>query len=176
LRDWTILDHAHNPLVAGGKPEIIHALKVVWLIHVRWGERSLRNDWRQLRIFARVLRRYRKNPERIMAEVYAFLDDAFLDQPGRYSSGGKTGISATKWPRKALAVELCGEVMSAFPSFRFEELMEMPLAAFWQWLNAARKVKDPEYRNYQETDAVNAQACEQLNRIRQEWRDAVAKN
>jgi hypothetical protein len=172
LRDWVILDHAQNPFVSGGEIQEVHALKVIWLLHKDWSERGAFSDRRQLRMFSRVGKRTTDDLE-VINEVNVFIDDAFLDMPGRYSTGRKKGISATKWPRKSFAVDLCAEIMGAFPSFTFEALMQMPLAAFWQWLHAARKIEDPAYRNYQETDAVNARACDELNRLRAE---AVSRN
>lgn len=176
LRDWTILDHAQNPFVAGGELNALAAMKVVWLLHAKWSKRSWLADKRQARMMRRIMRRFRGDEAAIVDAVYSHLDDAFLDMPGRYDTGGKKGISATKWPRKAFAVEFTGDIMRSYPSFRFEELMMMPLACFWQWLHDARSARDPEYRNYQETDAVNQRACDELNRIRQSWREAVSRN
>lgn len=176
LRDWVVLDHAQNPFLAGGELTALSAIKVVWLLHRDWAPRSWLADRRQARLIRRVLRRYRGDEDAIIAAVHAYIDDAFLDMPGRYVKSERRGISATKWPRKTFAVEFCGEIMRQFPSFRFEELMTAPLAAFWQWLHEARSQRDPEYRNYQETDAVNQRACEELNRVRREWREAVSRN
>ena len=167
LRDWAVLDQAGNTFVAGGMRETMHALKVIWLVHDEWQPRGKKADKAQMAMMRRVMLRYKGDEFAILKEVEDYLDDAFLDMPGRYSEK-KGGCGPTNWPRMAYEVEACAEIMSAFPSFRFEELFTMPLAQFWQWLNAARRKADPEYRNYQETDAVNARALRVVNEAKRE--------
>lgn len=174
LSDWVLLDDAKNPFFSGGKPTVAHALKVLWIVHHEYAPRGFFSNRRQARMFARVLRRYRMNLDALIDDVFDFVDDAFLDMPGRYATGSARGMSPTKWPRKHYAIDLAAEIMQRFPSFSFKALRSMPLAQFWQWLHAARACSDSEYRNYQETDAVNAAACAELNRINKQEREAQA--
>jgi hypothetical protein len=177
FRAWTVLHQGDNPFVSGGERTTLDALKVIWVCHTEHAPRSKKADKAQAKMFARVLRRFKGDELAIIEEVEQFVDDAFIDSPGRFSRGDGKRIAATEWPRIALDVGLCSEVMAAFPSFRFAELWTMPLAQLWQWLHSARRLKNPEYRNYQLTDDVNARACRVLNQInRQAAEEAVSKN
>jgi hypothetical protein len=181
LRDWTLLDQADSPLVAGGEVGLGHCTTLIWLLSPRYlpgcGARA---RMRRALLVGRVYRANRYDEGAVIKQVLRFVDDAFLDLPGRFSKGKPGGgISPTQWPRKAQEIELCGEIMRAYPSFTYAELRAMPLAQFWQWLHDARastveqiRIHAPgaidSYRNYQLTDEVNAQACDTLNRLRRE--------
>lgn len=175
MQDWTVLDQADNPLVAGGAVSLAHCCNLLWLLSPRYRRDGWIARFLRRRLSLRVLRRAGYDEAKVIHEVMDFVDDAFLDWPGRFAAPSKSGgISPVQWPRKAREIELCGEVMQAYPSFRYEELRAMPLAQFWQWLHDARGVlferagsKTP-YRNYQLTDEVNQQACDEANRLRRE--------
>lgn len=166
LADWTVLDQADNPFVAGGVLTVAHAANILWLLSP-----GFRYDGRWARfkrglLVGRVMRRMGCNEAAIIEEVDRFIDDAFLDAPGRFSGKPGKGLDAVNWPRKSLEVELCAEVMNQFPALTFDRLRSMPLALFWQWLHEARAKKNPDYRNYQLTDAVNTRANSEFNRLR----------
>lgn len=175
--DWTLMDIAENPFTAGGKAGLEHASNLVWLVRKRWrwvGHGRFSKWLRRLNQLC-ILTRCRFDEERVIDEVSAFVEDAFLDLPGQHSADdGKSGFSPVNMPQVSSEVKLCGEIMAQFPSFRYAELRTMPLAQFWQWLNAARKQADPEYRLDQLTDRVNRDACAELNRIKKEAREAKA--
>lgn len=175
LADWTLMDLARNPFTAGGKVGLEHAANVVWLVRKRWrwvGCGKFSKWMRRLNLLC-ILTRYRFDELAIINDVSAFVDDAFLDLPGRHSTAkGKGGLNPVNMPLFSSEVALCSEVMAAFPSFRYDELREMSLAQFWQWLNAARKKADPKYQFDQLTDCVNRDACAELNRLRREAKAA----
>jgi hypothetical protein len=171
LRDWTVLEAAGNPFVVGGTCTLPDAANVVWQLRAGPLLRHFSGRGRigkALRSFVAemILRRSRYDELAAVAEISAFVDDAFLDMPGRFAKAG--GASPTELPRYASEVSLCGEVMAQFPSFRFHELRAMPLAQFWQWMHKARRKEDPEYRNDQLTDEVNRRALGELRRLRKQ--------
>lgn len=179
LADWTVLDQADNPFVAGGVRTVAHAANIVWLLSPRW-----RRDCRFARflrgyITRRILQHAACDELGIIEDVGRFVDDAFLDAPGVFSGTPENGGSRSpvNWPRKAMEVELCAEIMAQFPGFTFEGLRRMPLPLFWQWLHEARSkwalAHDTKYRNYQLTDSVNTAACAELNRLRKEAAEAA---
>lgn len=170
LRTWTILHILRNPLVCGGTLTTAHALHALWIMREGW--QWVGEDTR----LARVLRKARGayvlhlagyDEQRVCDEVCAHVDSAFLDSPGRFAKSSEpTPANPVHHPRASLEIQLTGEVMAAFPSFRFDELRNMPLAQFWQWLHRARKLRDPEYRNDQLTDQVNRDYLKKLNALR----------
>ncbi len=168
LKDWTVLAASGNPFVVGGSCTIEHASNILWQLRtgaLQWMTgngrivKVLRGE-----ILNRCLRRYECDELAVVAEVSVFMDDAFLDMPGRFVKGKENGPSTL--PRWSDEVAVCGEIMAQFPSFRYEDLRTMPLAQFWQWLHRARKKEDPEYRNDQLTDEVNRKALGELRRLR----------
>jgi hypothetical protein len=169
LADWTVLDQADNPFVAGGVRTVAHAVNLLWLLSPNFRYNGRWAKFRRGLMAHRVMRRMGCNEAAILDAVDRFVDDAFLDAPGRFSGpGGAKVPDAPNWPRKALEVELCAEIMTQFPAFTFEGLRRMPLALFWQWLHEARAKRNPEYRNRQITDEVNARANSEFNRLRRE--------
>lgn len=170
LADWTILEHAQNPFVSGTVRTVPHAVKIVWMLSRKRCGDSRITRFRQAWLVGKILRRARYDELGIIEEVDRFIDDAFLDMPGRFSPPSKEGgRSAVNWPRKAMEIELCGEIMAQFPSFTYADLRALPLAQFWQWLHEARaqfslKNNLPTYRNHQLTDEVNLRANEEVNR------------
>lgn len=169
LADWTIFDAAKNPFFVGGVRTVAHAANILWVLSPRFRENSSRaRFWRRYNAF-RIYAASGFDDLAVIEAVDRFIDDAFLDSPGRFADakGGK-GVNVVQWPRKAMEIEFCAEIMGQFPSIRFADLRRMPLAQFWQWLHAARAKALPEYRNYQLTDAVNTQAVLTLNRLRAE--------
>lgn len=173
LADWTLLDLAGNPFVSGGELTAAHAISVVWVLRKRWrwaGHGRVARALRRL-LLSGLLVRYKFNESAIVDEVGAFMDSAFMDMPGRYDeSDRKGGFNPVNMPRQAFEISLCCEVAAAFPSFSYAQLRTMPLAQFWQWLNAARKKADPEYRNSQPTDLVNRHYLGKLNAIKRAHR------
>lgn len=177
LKDWTILADAGNPFVVGGPCEIKHASNILFQLRtgcLRWVKHGRVADALRGQTLKRVLTRYGFDELAVVADVGTFIDDAFLDMPGRF--GKAAPASVTDLPRYADEVALCGEVMAQFPSFHHEDLRNMPLAQFWQWLHRARKKADPEYRNDQLTDHVNRQALGELNRIRKAAKKTTETN
>jgi hypothetical protein len=166
LTDWLVLDQANNPFVAGGPRTVAHAANIVWILSPWFRRNSCFARFLRRVLFFRIMCRYRFNEGAIIDAVESFVDDAFIDSPGRFAKGKSAGPSAVNWPRKSFAVELCGEIMKAFPSLTFDALRTMPLAQFWQWLHEARAQMNPEYRNYTLTDAVNTAAMAELNRLK----------
>ncbi len=176
LADWTLLSTmAKNPFFTGGFPEPKHASNIIWILRRRWlnlGHGALSRFLRRWQL-ARILARHKGDSARIVQEVSEFIDDAFLDLPGAFAPDDlKTrGINPVRMPHVAAEVALCAEIMSQFPSFRFDDLRRMPLPLFWQWLHEARSMEDPEYKNTQMTDLVNRRANAELNRMRREQRE-----
>lgn len=166
--DWLVLDQADNPFVAGGARTVQHASNIVWILSPWFRHNSRFARFLRRVLFFRIMCRYRFNEAAIIEAVESFVDDAFIDAPGRFAKGKSAGVSAVNWPRKSFAVELCGEVMKAFPSLTFEMLRRMPLAQFWQWLHEARSQANPDYRNYTLTDSVNTAAMAELNRLKKQ--------
>lgn len=185
LRDWTILDQAENPLVAGGRVSVESCCVLLRLLRAKPGKPASAGKigmFRRALFVARVIRRNRYDESAVVTKCIRFIDDAFLDHPCRFAAKTEpSGCSPTTWPRKAQEIDLCAEVMRMYPSFSYDELRSMPLAQFWQWYHAARaaeidnmRVHAPGlsgYRNYQLTDKVNADACARLNQMR-----SAAKN
>lgn len=170
LADWTVLEHVQNPFVSGGVRTVPHAVKIVWILSRKRCADSRITRFRQAWLLAKILRTARYDELAIIEEVDRFIDDAFLDMPGRFSAPAKgAGRNAVNWPRKAMEIELCAEIMAQFPSFTYAELRGLPLAQFWQWLHEARaqfslKNDMPAYRNHQLTDEVNLRANDEVNR------------
>jgi hypothetical protein len=177
LADWTLLHAAKNPYVAGGEPTAAHAVSVLWILSAPQHRLDSRlNRFRRSLLTWRVMKRCAFDEARIVQAVSDFIDDAFIDMPGRFSASAKRGTNPVHWPRKSHEVELCAEVMAQFPAFTREALRWMPLAQFWQWLHAARALRVPDYRNYQLTDSVNSQAVLELNRMRAQAAASVSEN
>lgn len=173
LRDWTIMEQAGNPLVSGGHATADHASNVLWLLRAGWRARIKEGRLaRFLRAFTlnRVLQRYNYDELAVVADVATFIDDALLDMPGR--SSRPAPFDPTKEPRFSSDINICGEIMGAFPAFDFHTLHTMPLAQLWQWLHRARKLRDPEYRNDQITDEINRKALGEKNRINEQLKAA----
>lgn len=168
LADWTVLDQADNPFVSGGLRTVAHASNIIWLLSPGFRMNSRWARFKRGLIIHRIMRRANCDEMGIIDEVNTFIDDSFLDMPGRFSSSSDGGRSVVNWPRKAMEIELCGEVMAQFPAMHYDDLRTMPLARFWQWLHDARARKYPEYRNYQLTDSVNTWANGEVNRLRKE--------
>lgn len=176
MRDWTVLDQADSPFVAGGRVTVAHCVSLLWILAPNYRINGRLARFMRARLTWRVMKRNGYDEDAIVRECMDFVDDAFIDWPGRFTprkAGGGGGISATRWPRKCAEIEYCSDVMRVYPSFRYEELVGMPLAQFWQWLHEARSTLNPEYRNYQLTDEVNAQASAELNRLRREQLEAA---
>jgi hypothetical protein len=179
LADWTLLSTmARSPFFVGGFPEAKHASNVIWLLRRRWlsvGHGWLSRVLRRWQLWT-LLARYGFNEKRIVDEVSAFIDDAFIDMPGAFApdDGKKNGLNPTRMPHVTAEISFCGEVMEQFPSFRYGDLRRMALPQFWQWLHEARTANDPEYHNPQMTDLVNRNANAELNRLRREEREQSA--
>ena len=169
LKTWTILDLTGNSLVTGGEVRTVDCLRALWILRTDWlavEETSklakFLRYWRSGRVLARV----GYDEAKIQDLVSRHIDYGFLDMPGRFNSVQATPPNPVNHPRISLEIQLASEVMESFPSMRFEDLREMPLAQFWQWLHRARKLGDPEYRNDQLTDQVNRRYLGKLNAMR----------
>ena len=169
LRTWTILDLTGNSLVRGGELKVEDCLRSLWI---------LRADWlwvKETSLLARFLRRWRAvgvlrragyDEDKVRYLVSSHIDYGFLDMPGRFNTEDPEAPNPVHHPRISLEVRLASEVMEAFPSMKFEELRDMPLAQFWQWIHRARAIEDPKYRNDQLTDMVNRRYLGKLNAMR----------
>ena len=167
LRTWTILDLTGNSLVQGGELTTADCLRALWILRADWiGLRETSKLARFLRRWraAGILRRYEEGKVRSL--VAAHIDYGFLDMPGRFNVEAPEPSNPVHHPRMSLEIRLASEVMEAFPSMKFEELRDMPLAQFWQWLHRARAIEDPKYRNDQLTDMVNRRYLGKLNAMR----------
>lgn len=179
ITDWLILDQADNPFVAGGPRTVAHASNLLWLLSPSFRRDSWLARLLRRRLIWKIMLWARFDEGKVIDDVESFVDDAFIDSPGRFENGKSSGPSATTWERKSFAVERCGEIMNQFPSLTFEALRKMPLALFWQWLHEARAQdayvnKREPYRNYQLTDAVNTAAMAEFNRIKKREREESA--
>lgn len=177
LADWTLLEHAQNPLFVGGQCGVEHAAGLIWVLSPEFRrDCKISRFWRAWKVY-RVMRWANYDEMAVINAVMAFVDDAFLDAPGHFDKSSKPqGKSAVNWSRKAMEIELCAEVMTEFPAFSHAYLRKMPLAQFWQWLHEARsqfcsKNKLDKYRNFQLTDQINQEANDEVNRIRREERE-----
>lgn len=174
LRTWTILDLKGNSLVRGGEVKADDCINALWILRAEWlkvGEATRLAKF--LRVFRanRILHRAGYNHHAIKSEVAAYIDDAFLDMPGRFNETPSDPLNSIHRPSVSLEVQLASEVMQKFPSMTFGELRNMPLAQFWQWLNRARKIDDPEYKPDQLTDQVNRRYVGRLNAMRRADRE-----
>jgi len=166
LRTWTILDLTGNSLVTGGEVKTADCLRALWILRADWlglGETSKLAKFLRYWRSARVLARVGYDEAKVQDLLEAHIDYGFADMPGRFNTGPSAPPNPVHHPRMSLEIQLASEVMAAFPSMSFDELRNMPLAQFWQWLHRARKMEDPEYRNDQLTDQVNRRYVGKLN-------------
>ena len=169
LRTWTILDLTGNSLVRGGELRTADCLRALWVLRADWlwvkETSKLAKFLRRWRA-AGILRRAGGDESRIRELVAAHIDYGFLDMPGRFNTEEPEAPNPVHHPRISLEIRLASEVMEAFPSMNFEELRDIPLAQFWQWIHRARAIEDPKYRNDQLTDMVNRRYLGKLNAMR----------
>lgn len=172
LRDWSIMRDAKNPIIVGGEVLIEHAVSALWILradHLKAGNGRWSRFLRSMKM-ARVVWRHRNNKQAIIDAVCDFIDDAFIDLPGRFNPNTSKAVAfnPSTAERTVFEVSLSAEIMRAFPSFSFESLRTMPLAQFWQFLHEARIKENPDYRSPQLSDLVNRNAVRHLNQLRRE--------
>jgi len=177
LDDWVIFEAAKNPFFVGGERTISDASNILWRLGAHYGQPGcVSKFWRRYTL-ARIMGFAKGDADLVCAAVGKFVDDAFLDCPGTFSfrTGAEAAASAVSWPRKSYPVDLCGEIMSRFPSFTFSDLRALPLPMFWQWLHLSRETENPEYRPTQLTDWVNMQATAKFNEDQKAAREVSAQ-
>lgn len=152
LRDVFWLDAAGCKYITGGTVTLADALKLLWYVH-GWSARKAGLSRAILRRLMIRMTTMRMDATEIMQQVSSYVDRHFLDAPHRYVAPSNDGPSRLSTPY-ALPLGLAHDVMAAYPSYRYAELVELPLPHFWQVYHHACRALDPSYQHYCGMQAV----------------------
>lgn len=162
LRRLIWLENAHNGFVVpwdwdDDGETFAHAIQFLYFVRPDYLPpmspresfwQSFRAGWKEQRFINRMAR---KNRNEVIAELSAFIKDAFMDGP---KGGGGGEVMPPRYV--SYPVHIVDLFSEAGMTFSYTEIMDMPLARLWQFYRiAAKRINGATLTNPSDEIAVN---------------------